>query len=634
MDEQQLLLLLILMPMLGSIISFFLGMYNEKIRNGFLFIITFLEVYFTYLLYPAVKNGGEIILKIDRIMGTGIFLKLDMYRYVFVLMAVVVWFVTTAYTFIYLVNYHNRNRYYTFFIITLAATVGFFVSENLVNMFTFFEIMTISLYLLIIHDEDDYSHEAGSIYLNMAIFGGLVQLVGIFLTYSYTGTFIISELGVKFAGIGNIKYLISLLVFIGYAVKASCFPLHVWLPKAHPAAPSPASAVLSGVMLKCGVFGIIMVAKDFLNYDHIFSGYLMITGFVNIIFMGVMAMYQRNIKRILAYSSMSQVGYILLGISLIAYEPTTASYATLFYVINHSIYKTLLFLCAGFIYLSVKDVSLNKLRGYGKGKYVFFFIFSTAILGLIAFPGSNGYLGKTLLYSALDSFVVQKGGGIYRGLLALFDFGSAITVAYALKMLRTIFTRVENEYTPKKTHQLIYLPMVLLSVLMIYEGQHPDMLVSFMSLPAKYLGGNPIFSYNFYETHHIVHSISVLILGVLIYALFIKRKLLVTEGEKYIFINPSASWLSFESLVYKPLMNKILYRIPHGIIMLEEHTVQRIKKKGRKIKRFFEIRFKTEDEDSIFNMGNLARRWLSTLSGQMFLAVLATMVIYMILTLI
>jgi len=632
---QKQLVLLIVVPFLASISSFYIGRINEKYRNTFLFVTMLIEVYLAMSVYRVVSVAHVIYVMIPGVMGTGFVLKCDMYRFVFVGITVFAWFVTMMYSFLYLTKYRNRNRYYLFFTLTLAATVGFFLSANIINMFTFFEILSLALYLLIIHDEDEYAHEAGTIYLNMAIFGGLIQLLGIFMLYAYTGTFMIDEVGSAFMHLGRIKYVIAFFIFIGYAVKASCFPLHVWLPKAHPAAPSPASAILSGIMLKCGVFGIIMVVKDFLNMDVYFSTMLMVVAYANILITGVMAMFQRNLKRIMAFSSMSQIGFILLGVSLLGLEDAYAAYGTLLYIINHSIYKILLFLCAGVIYMRVKDLSLNHLKGFGKKKYLLFTLFLMGTLGLTAFPGFNGYLGKTLLYHALEHYVALH-GSFSKVLLYLFDIGSIITVAYSLKMIVTIFIW-ESDTVPQKTkNKWIYLPLFLLAFAIYYEGTHPDMVMKLLGEAAMTLGGPIQFEYHFYAFHNLMHSFVIFLLGIFIYIFFINGMLRKNDHGKWYYINPSMNWLNAEKLLYQPLMNFVIHTVPSIIMHLDARMTLLFTQIVSMFYRGANTKFKTmtHEEYSLKTISYQIVGWLNTVSGSMMLALIATMMIYMILTLI
>lgn len=631
------LILLVAIPLVSSFASFLIGLYNEKYRNTFLLGMLLYEAYLTIQFYRMIQYGGSIDVYISNVMGTGIVLKLNMFRYVFVVITVFAFLMTTIYSFNYLIRYEHRNRYYLFFMLTFACTIGMFVSENIINMFTFFEVLSISIYLLIIHDEDEYAHEAGEIYLNMAIFGGLVQLLGIFMLYAYTGTLLISEIGVSFTHLGGEKIIISLLIFVGFAVKASLFPLHVWLPKAHPAAPSPASAILSGVMLKCGVFGIIMIAKDFLNYEAWFLNLLMVFGFLNVIVTGILAMYQRNLKRIMAFSSMSQIGFILVGIAVLGVSKDYGTYGVLLYIINHSIYKVLLFLCAGAIYMVAKDLSLNQLVGFGSRRYILYAVFLFGVLGLIAFPGSNGFLSKNLIYHALEEYVHIRGRA-YNVLIVGFEFGSMLTVAYSLKMFMAIFVfkprEKYDEASTKQINKLLYVPLALLAVVIAYEGTHPNLIMSFLSPAAKIMGGDLNFIPHFYTLENIIHSFVITLFGALIYIFFINGTLRVKMGDEKIYVNPTVNWISFEKMLYQPMMHMAIHGIPKLIVLLDAYLTLGIAILFNALNRLTQIKFRTttDKEYSISEAVISIGMWANTVSGSIIIALIATMVIYMILT--
>ena len=247
MIEKVLLISTLLIPFVGAIIGFLIGRKSEKLRDILNDLMTGLVFLIVIFLYPYIGGRG-LEMEIPDIMGTGLFLKLDAFRYIFVFITALVWFLTTIYSTQYLIKYKKRNRYYAFFILTYASTMGIFLSDHMLNLFTFFEIMSITSYFLIIHDEDEYTRDAGRTYLTMAIAGGMILLMGLFLLYDYTGTLRISEIPSETVHMGSVKYIIATLIIIGFGVKACMMPLHVWLPKAYSAAPAPATAVLSGIL--------------------------------------------------------------------------------------------------------------------------------------------------------------------------------------------------------------------------------------------------------------------------------------------------------------------------------------------------------------------------------------------------
>src|SRR3712207_608286 len=283
---------MLILPLIGSFVGFILGKYNEKYRDVFNVFMTGIVFFIVTMIFPEIFKN-EVKVFVPYIMGIGLKLKLDVFRYIFVWLTSLIWFLVTIYSTQYLESYKNRNRYYLFFMLTLWSTLGIFISENFLNLFTFFEIMSLTSYPLIIHDEDKYSHEAGETYIIMAVAGGLVLLMGIFLLYDYTQTLDIEKLGTAINGIGNIKYVIAALIIGGFGVKAGMVPLHIWLPKAHPAAPAPASAILSGILLKTGIFGILITSQIIMQSDMKISITILILGFITMFLGGFLAIFQK-----------------------------------------------------------------------------------------------------------------------------------------------------------------------------------------------------------------------------------------------------------------------------------------------------------------------------------------------------
>ena len=293
MKGEYIILFILVFPIVCSFAGYGIGLKSEKYRDIFNTVFTGINFVIVTLLYKHVGIQA-IDLSINNVMGAGLHLRLDVFRYIFVWITSLAWFLITIYSTHYLIRYKNRNRYYFFFMLTLGSTIGIFLSENFLNLFTFFEMMSFTSYALIIHDEDDYSHEAGDTYIVMAVCGGLILLMGLFLLYNYTQTLDISELYISVEKLGNIKYVISALIIIGFGIKAGMVPLHVWLPKAHPAAPAPASAVLSGILLKTGIFGIILTIDIMLREDFYVSIIILVIGFVNMFIGGFFAGFGKN----------------------------------------------------------------------------------------------------------------------------------------------------------------------------------------------------------------------------------------------------------------------------------------------------------------------------------------------------
>lgn len=556
--------IILIVPLLASIVGFVIGRYNEKIRDRFNIAITFIVFLAITYIFPQVYNES-IELFIKNIMGTGLSLKIDMFRYIFIWLTSLIWFLVTVYSVQYLNSYKNRNRYYLFFMLTYWSTLGIFISENLLNLFTFFEIMSLTSYPLIIHDEDEYSHEAGDTYIIMAVTGGLVLLMGLFLLFDYTQTLEISSLKNSLDSLGGIKYAIVSLIVFGFGIKAGMFPLHIWLPKAHPAAPAPASAVLSGVLLKTGIFGIMITSQIITPNDKNISLAILILGFITMFLGGFLALFQRNIKRILAYSSMSQMGYILVAIGLMGIleeHKYMAFYGTTYHIINHMIFKVLLFMGAGVIYMYLHELSINHIGGFGKNKKLLKFLFFIGICGITAMPGFNGFISKNIIHHALiESKMLYKSLWISFADI-IFVLSSGFTVAYLLKIFMALFIEegVASNYKGKiKISKVTFFPMIILAFMTIFLGVRGDLVMKILYKSAEAFNIEAHSIGNFYSIGNIKSSMISVIIGVLIYKFFIKKVLRKGNGNNWWYENIALNWFSLEKNIYIPVLKSVIH---------------------------------------------------------------------------
>lgn len=595
MIEKCILVAIVSVPFAGAAAGFFIGRKNEKARDIFNVLMTGAVFLMVVYLYPYIKGEG-IELEIPDIMGTGLFLKLDAFRYLFLWITALVWFLATMYSTQYLIKYKNRNRYYSFFILTYASTLGIFVSENLLNLFTFFEIMSITSYFLIIHDEDEYTQDAGKTYLVMAIAGGLILLMGLFLLFDYTGTLRITYLPNEVMHLGPVKYVIAWLMIIGFGVKAGMMPLHVWLPKAHPAAPAPASAVLSGILLKTGVFGIMLTSLVIMKNDFAISRVIFVLGLANMFWGGLLAIFQRNIKRILAYSSMSQIGYILMGVGLIGMlgeHNNIAIYGTLFHIVNHAIFKVLLFMSAGIIYMVLHELSINSIRGFGKHKHMLKIMFFIGFMAIIGMPGFNGFISKNLLHEALI-----EAGHLYEGVgmnLAEFVFmaSSSFTVVYLLKIFVAVFMESNEKYWgqfKEQVHKRAIVPLVALAGIVLYTGLKPDFVFNVIGQTESLFAGHGHVPRNLYTFDPIYNTGAIFVMGAGLYYFVVRELLIVHTEDGPAYKNPALKWFNLEEDLYKPVVEILYWGSSHLFKAFDRGLINLFNLGGRGLKAAGEIR--------------------------------------------
>ncbi len=410
---------LVLEPMIGALLTYLTGRKNKTARNYTALLVTVAEFAMMIRMLIPVCSGEKLVCELPALLG-GIRFEADGFRAVYACVAGLMWMMTTLFSAEYLHHYRNRNRYYFFTLLTLGATVGVFLASDLMTAFIFFEIMSFTSWVMVVHDENPAAMRAGQTYLAVAVLGGMVMLMGLFLLSSLTGTRRISELRAACAGVPAERrtelYLAGSLILFGYGAKAGMFPLHIWLPKAHPAAPAPASALLSGILTKAGIFGVLVLSAQVFLYDAGWGTALLTIGEVTMLLGAVLAVFSVNLKKTLACSSVSQIGFILTGIGmqcLSGAENGMAVWGTELHMINHSMFKLVLFMSAGAVYMNTHRLNLNEIRGFGRGKPALMLAFLCGCLGIAGVPLFSGYISKTLLHESIAEYaeVLAETGG-------------------------------------------------------------------------------------------------------------------------------------------------------------------------------------------------------------------------------
>ena len=258
-------------PMAAAVVSYLLGRYKKNIRDHFADAVTVITFAVLLFLTASLMTGRitGLAFTIPEVCGFGLHFTLDGFRALYGSIAAFMWMMSTLFSKEYFAHYRNRNRYYFFLLLTLGATMGVFLSADFYTTFIFFEIMSFTSYVWVAHDEKKESLRAAGTYLAVAVIGGLVMLMGIFLLYSITGTLMFHELTGLWTKADlfrreadvNKLWAAGICMLFGFGAKAGAFPLHIWLPKAHPVAPAPASALLSGILTKAGMFGILILSS-------------------------------------------------------------------------------------------------------------------------------------------------------------------------------------------------------------------------------------------------------------------------------------------------------------------------------------------------------------------------------------
>lgn len=306
----------------------------------------------------------------------------------------------TIYSFGYLAHSQTRRRYFSLLLVTEGALLGVLMSASLTGLFFFFEVLAVLSYLLVIHEENSKAMLAGAKYLYMSLAAGLAIFYGLSITYHLAGRVDFAAGGYVSASPLAASALIAFL--LGFAIKAGLFPVHLWLPEAHPAAPAPFSALLSGCLIKIGVYGLIRVIFDVYGVA-VFRGYaldqlLMLLAILTIVLGSALALQQDELKRRLAYSSVAQIGYCMLGIALLSER---GLFAAVFHIFAHALMKGALFLCAGAIITQTGKKYISELAGVGRQMPLVMGAFALAAACMVGIPPFNAFISKWHLGFAL-----------------------------------------------------------------------------------------------------------------------------------------------------------------------------------------------------------------------------------------
>ncbi|MBP5330223.1 MAG: proton-conducting membrane transporter [Lachnospiraceae bacterium] len=395
-------------------------------------------------------------------------------------------FTTVAfYSVSYLEHDENKGRFYGFYLCVFGVLNGIYMSDNLVTMYLFYELMTLLSLPLVLHDLTKEAISAGLKYLFYSVAGAFMSLIAIFMIYQYSS-------GVSFTGGGVLDpalvaghegeiLIFTLLAIIGFGCKAGLFPLHDWLPTAHPVAPAPASAILSGIITKSGVIAIIRIIFFAVGAQTIHNTYVqktfMILSLVTVFIGSMMAYQEKVMKKRFAYSTVSQVSYVLFGISTL--NPV-AIVGGLMHIIFHSVIKDDLFMVAGAIIHNTGITRVDELKGIGKRMPLTIASFTLASLGLVGIPPFSGFISKWYLCSgALESDI-----GVFAYI------GPAILLISALLTAGYLFPITIDGYFPGKLYNstdpkcepkaAMLVPIILTGILALLFGVFPGPLKSFI----------------------------------------------------------------------------------------------------------------------------------------------------------
>ena len=494
--------------------------------------------------------------EILNLCGQGLFLKLDGFRLVYCCIALFMWSISLLFSKEYFAHYSHKVRYYSFLLITMFATLGVFLSADLFTLFIFFELMSLSSYVWVAQEETEEALTIGVMYLAVAVIGGMVLLMGLFLLNQAVGTLKIDELYQAVSKVWGEKsgqiYTAGFLMLFGFGAKAGMFPMHFWLPKAHPVAPAPASALLSGILTKCGVFGILILTAEIFVHDLTWGSVILTLGVITMVIGAVLAVFSINLKRTLACSSVSQIGFILVGVGMQCFlgeENALAVRGTFLHMINHSLIKLLLFNAAGVVYMNLHALDFNVVRGFGRKKPFLMAAFMMGALGIGGIPMWNGYVSKTLLHESIVEYIhhlqhLGESVAIFQAIEWTFLISGGLTVAYMLKLFVCLFIekhpQKQEAYDEKKDYMSLLSKIVIGIAAMVLPilGMFPGLTMDRLADAGMHFmrSGHLHHQVHYFTWVNLKGGLISIAIGVFVYFVMIRKVLI--KGGKYVDLWP------------------------------------------------------------------------------------------------
>ncbi|MDA3940151.1 MAG: proton-conducting transporter membrane subunit [Spirochaetia bacterium] len=385
-------------------------------------------------------------------------------------------FCATLFSVQYMERYTSKHKYYSLFLLMVTGMNGVILTGDMFNLFVFLEIAAVASYALVAFGGEHEELEASFKYLVLGSVGSSFILLGIALLYGMTGYLNMAAIANNLPDSNTMLLMLATVFFIvGFGIKAALVPFHAWLPDAHPSAPAPISAMLSGVLIKAlGIYALTRILFNVIGVSKLYGGVLITLGTLSMVIGVFLAVGQWDFKRLLAYHSISQMGYVVLGLGIGGYilasdgnihAGTLAILGGLFHLTNHSVFKSLLFLCSGSIEYSTGTRELKEMGGLGTRMPVTRATCTIASLSIAGVPPFNGFWSKLLIVIA----AIQGG---YHWLAVITILVSFVTLISFLKVLRYTFLGELPEFLKqiKESPKSMLAPLIILAILCMGMG--------------------------------------------------------------------------------------------------------------------------------------------------------------------
>ncbi len=474
-----LLLLPVLVPILGGLWVFHVK--TEQARQRVILGILLATAVLTLVICLLPEQAADLL----TIQGElRLALRSDLLAKFFMVLCCCIWAPVTFFAFPYIQHVGHERHFFTFYTMTLGVLMGLALAANFVTMYMFFEMMSLATVPMVLHGATASARRAGFKYLGFSVFGAGMALAGYFFVAYYLavpdfvagGTIDVE----RAAAHGPMLLVVYCLMIVGFGAKAGMMPMQSWLPAAHPVAPAPASAVLSGVITKGGVLAVIRVTYYMFGPELLRGTWpqavLLILALSTVFVGSMLAFREKQLKRRLAYSTVSQVSYVLFGLLLLTPGGVAAA---LLQMVFHAVAKDLLFLSAGAVIHSTSYMRVDQLRGIGRRMPVTMWCFTLAALSIIGIPPMAGAISKWYLLTA--GMEADVGAFGTAGLVVLI-VSALLTAGYLLPIVtKGFFPGKDVIVERREVGRWMLWPQAVLAAAAVLLGLFPGGLIEWFS---------------------------------------------------------------------------------------------------------------------------------------------------------
>lgn len=545
---------------------------------GLLFVVLLVLV----LMVPSILNQ-DLDFKIAGLFGVGIHFRLDLLSLSMMILTTVI-FIAVQIDQYQNITCIDQERSFTIFIImAYSFALGSFIAGDMLAFFLSFELMTFSTYGLFVHErqKNPAALESGYMYIVMGIIGGLFVLSGIMLVYALSGSFHWYGIAQLFQVPSLVNSLIILLFILGFGIKMAMVPFQFWLPYVYKNAPWGVNALSSGILSKVSAYGLLKIMTMIYAFDEatfdirlsldpikpIAIG-LMVIAVLSMVVGVLLALIEEDIKRLLAYHSVSQMGYIVLAIAMAAYlgvKGPLAFSSALYHMINHALFKSALFILAGIIVRASNEHNLYRIGGIFKDHRGLALLSLIPVLGIMGLMGFNGFVSKTLIHHAIDE-VNTYGTTSLAFLEWAYIIVSAGTVTSFMKFYGFIFLAKGKETLPLKFNSG-WLAVAFLSSIIVLIGLNPRLLVDNLFIPmVRNFYYDPSFidkvlvPLRFFTLEEFFGMAKIFGLAILMFTVGLYLNLFHLHLPK---------WMSTQAVIYRPIQ-WLSSRFPTFIVLTQE----------------------------------------------------------------